>query len=91
MTFKGQPNLYVRINNKIVFRITGIKGFSFDENGDFKTDNEVLIRYLKQHFHHEEQEEVKKESAKVYQCKHCEFATDNKGKLAAHYKEHKNE
>jgi hypothetical protein len=50
MKFKGEPNLYVRISNKYVQRATGKKGFMFDENGIYETDNELLIKLLGQHF-----------------------------------------
>lgn len=53
MIFKGQPNMYIRISNKSVIRLTGIRGFYFDENGRYETNNELLIRVLKQHFEEE--------------------------------------
>lgn len=96
MTFKGQPNLYVKINNKIVQRASGIKGFYFDENGLYSTENELLIKVLGQNF-----EAVKEEidtvimepkasvEVSMYKCKHCDYETANKGELLAHYREHK--
>lgn len=50
MRFKGEPNLYVRINNNYVKRATGKKGFFFDENGEYETDNELMIKVLSQSF-----------------------------------------
>lgn len=83
MKFKGQANLYVKINNKYVQRVTGKKGFYFDDKGEFETDNEVLIKVIGQNF--ETIEETEKEE---YHCKKCNFTTDNKGKLMAHYREY---
>lgn len=81
MIFIGQPNLYVKISNKYVQRATNKKGFYFDSNGEFETDNEILIKVLQQNF---ETKEVKK-----YKCKQCEYETENKGELLAHYRTHK--
>lgn len=83
MIFKGEPKHYVRISNKMFQRLTGTKGFYFNENGRFETENETLCKILKQHF---EVEEPKK-----YHCKHCDYETENKGELLAHYREHKKE
>lgn len=85
MKFKAQKNLYVKISNKFVQRATGKKGFYFNDKGEFETENAILIKALSQHF-----EEVKEE-AKVYKCKQCDFETENKGLLLAHYREHKKE
>lgn len=86
MIFKGEPNLFVRISNKMFQRATGKKGFYFDENGRYETDNELMIKILKQHFPVEE-EEIKK-----YHCKKCDYETENKGELLAHYRQsHKEE
>lgn len=82
MRFKAEPNLFVKINNKYVQRVTGMKGFYFDENGEYETDNELLIKVLEQNFEAVEQ-------PKKYQCKQCDFSTDNRGELLAHYKVHK--
>ena len=94
MTFKGQPNLYVRISQKYIQRATGKKGFMFDENGRYETDNPILIKLLSQHFPIEESdneaaEQPKSEETKVFKCKQCDFETGNKGLLLAHYREHK--
>ena len=50
MKFKGQPNLYVKISNKIVQRVTNLKGFTFDNNGEYEAENELLIKVLEQNF-----------------------------------------
>jgi hypothetical protein len=89
MKFKGEPNLFVRINIKFHQRLCGRKGFSFDANGEFETENLNLINLLKRSF-----EEVKEEAekAKTFKCKKCDFETENSGQLMAHYrKEHKKE
>jgi hypothetical protein len=92
MKFKGTPNLYVRFANKRIHRITGRRGFYFDENGIYETDNEVLINLLSKHFEIVKEEAVEENKTELYQCKKCDFETENKGELLAHYrKEHKKE
>ena len=82
MVFKAMPNLYVKVSNKYIQRLTGLKGFYFDKDGLYETDKKILIQALTGKF-----EEVKEE--KVYKCKKCDFETTNKGKLMAHYRTHK--
>jgi len=99
MVFKSEPNLYVKLSNKYVQRSTGLKGFSFDSNGEYETENDLMIKVLSQNF--EVKEEIKeklieRENEQVetvsFKCKKCEFETDNNGKLLAHYrKEHPKE
>lgn len=70
MIFIGEPNHFVRYSNKTVIRLTGKKGFYFDANGKYETENEIEAKVLKQHFQTEEpktennvkHEEIKKES-----------------------------
>jgi hypothetical protein len=88
MKFKGQPGLFVKICNKYIQRATMKKGLYFDDKGEYETENPILIKALSQHF--EIVEEIKEEKPKM-KCKHCEFETDNKGLLMAHYREHKKE
>lgn len=91
MIFIGTPDLFVRISNKNFQRLTGRKGFYFDNNGRFETDNEILCKILKQHFEVEEEvsenKEIQAEVKETFKCKKCDFETDNKGLLMAHYKE----
>lgn len=54
MKFTAEPGLFVKISNKYVQRATGMKGFFFDENGEYETENAVLIGVLKQNFKYEE-------------------------------------
>lgn len=92
MKFKGQPDLYVRISNKYVQRAYGHKGFFFDKNGEFETDNVVLIKLMKQCFEEVKEEpipETKEEitAVKVFKCKKCNFeTTESMGALLAHYR-----
>lgn len=51
--------------------------FRFDNNGEYETDNPDMIERLKPHFKH---------SASL-KCKKCDFETENKGLLMAHYRE----
>lgn len=83
MKFKAEPNLFVKISNKYIQRVTGKKGFYFNDKGEFETDNEVLIKVLSQNF--EVVEELKEENKK--HCKKCDFTCDNQGELMAHYRE----
>lgn len=98
MKFNGQPNLYVRVSNKYVQRATGIKGFFFNENGEYETENPVMIKMLVQCFDvikesteevTEMQEEVTeiKEEKNTFKCKKCNFeTTESMGVLLAHYR-----
>jgi len=83
MKFKAQPGLYVKISNKYLQRATGKKGFYFDSEGIYETDNEVLINALGQSF--EVVATEPKEPEKLYFCKQCDFATGNRGSLLQHY------
>lgn len=83
MKFKAEPNLYVRISNKIVQRTTGLKGFTFNDKGEYETENPMMINVLSQNFEKVEEE--------LFKCKKCDFETDNKGELLAHYRQHKKE
>jgi hypothetical protein len=98
MKFYAEPNLLVRVNKNIPSN-RRMKAFRFDENGIFETENIRLIALLKKRFKFEEvtkQEEIKEEiieevteEKKVYSCKHCNYETNNKGELLAHYRTHK--
>lgn len=86
MKFKAEPNLYVRIANKYVQRATRKKGFFFDSEGFYETDNELLIKVLSQRFDVVPDAEPELEESKLCHCKKCDFVTDNKGILMQHYK-----
>jgi hypothetical protein len=87
MIFKAQPNLFVRLSNKYVQRVTGKKGFYFDENGLYETENEILCKLLAQNFETiEEKQEAKVEETPKKHCKKCEFTCENQGDLLAHYR-----
>lgn len=83
MIFIGTPNLYIRFANKMLRRATGKNGFMFDENGEFETDHDLLIRVLKQRF--QVKEETKIENKR--HCKKCDYTCDNQGQLMKHYRE----
>lgn len=95
MVFKGPPSQFVRFSNKTVIRVTGKKGFYFNEKGEYQTDNDLLCRVLKQHFEVINEEnsvtDDKPTEEKALKCKHCDYTTTNKGELLAHYREHKKE
>lgn len=46
MIFKSEPNMYVKVSNKLIQRVTGLKGFYFDKDGLFETEKEILIKAL---------------------------------------------
>lgn len=95
-TFIGTPNMLVTLNPPI----GNIKRVRFDNNGEFTTENERMITRFHHKFDSKpsdngvEQavEEVDDgsfdviEGDKQYPCKKCEFSTDNKGSLMAHYR-----
>lgn len=80
MKFYAEPNLLVRINKNIP-RNRRMKHFRFDSNGEFETDNPRLIKVLSKRFRHEEKQ--------IFKCKKCNYETENKGELLAHYRLHK--
>ena len=77
MIFAGEPNLLVRLTRPI----GKMKHFRFNAEGQFNTENERLIKRLQHKF----------TVLNSFQCKKCDFTTDNKGLLMAHYREHKKE
>lgn len=77
-TFIGEPNLVVRFNPPIGL----IKHVKFDDKGEFTTDNERIINRFMSKF----DSVPVKEEVKEFNCKKCEFRTDNKGALLAHYR-----
>ena len=98
MKFKGSPNLYVKVSNKYIQRVTGKKGFYFNDKGEYETDNEILIKALEQNFETVKTKEelptytsgyVQIVGDKTYKCTKCDYKTDNKGELLSHYKSHK--
>jgi hypothetical protein len=94
--FYGTPNMgvYKRIKPHEIKRNAFLKKkllFRFNENGEFETTDQGLIEKLKRHFKYDN-EQIKPagaEPAKMMKCKKCNFETDNKGLLMAHYREHK--
>jgi ribosome biogenesis GTPase A len=84
MRYIGEPNLTVidYENNKKVFQ--------FDDNGEFITDNEKLIKWMKENKGFIKYENNAIESDKPM-CKKCGLEFENKGLLLAHYREHKKE
>ena len=68
MIFKSEPNMYVKVSNKYIQRLTRLKGFYFDKDGLFETEKEILIKALTGKFEivepEEEITEVKEEPIK---------------------------
>lgn len=69
MIFYGNPNETVstRVKQNGEFRNKLL--FVFNENGEYETEDEKLIKKLKQHFKYKD--EIKKH------CKKCDFTCDN--------------
>ena len=74
MKYIGEPHCTVidYYNNKKVFQ--------FDEKGEFITEDEKLIKWMK-----ENKNFIKCENDS-YKCKKCDFETDNMGLLLSHYR-----
>lgn len=94
--FFGQPNMLIKERKKKFFNGETLYKpvFRFDKNGEYITDDERLINKLKSRFTYTEMENNVTDdnpSEKIYQCKKCDFTTDNMGLLMAHYREHKKE
>ena len=96
MKFRGTPNLLVRFTKKNMRNGRKI-GVRFDKDGIYETENPRIIKAFKAKFEVIEEDVVENEpvkvevveEVKVYNCKKCDFETDNKGTLMAHYrKEH---
>lgn len=88
MKFYGPPNMLLRVRN-----MKPIRAIRFDGNGEYETENPRLIARLKTRFEYEKEdpkevikEEVKEEIKTIYNCKKCDFKTENKGELLAHYR-----
>ena len=88
MKYKYEPNCH------IVDYEAGRTKFIFDAEGNFETEDPKLIGWIKKNKNflkpiEEPTGETKKETLAEYNCKKCDFKTDNKGLMMAHYrKEH---
>lgn len=70
MIFKSEPEMYVKINNKYIQRLTGLKGFYFDKDGLYETDKEILIKALEGKFEKVEPKiEIKEEPIEIIEEK----------------------
>ena len=81
MKFYGEPGMLVseRVRKPFTMEYKMKPRFRFDENGEFETDDERLIKKLKTKFKYDE----------GFKCKKCGKTFENKGYLMAHYrKEH---
>ena len=90
MKFFAEPNLYVRFTPRYR-RLFRKQGFFFDKNGEFETEQELLIKLLKQRFQYEEPqlepENTADPSVTIRHCKKCEFTCESQGELMRHYRE----
>ena len=89
MKYKHKPNLHI-IDYKKLKRM-----LVFDDNGEFETEDPKLIEWIRKNkpFLKPIDEPVKEQEAKqekkIMKCKYCNYETENKGELLAHYREHK--
>jgi len=89
--FYSEPNKLVSDGN------TGLPILEFDENGEYVTLDLMLAKRMKPHFENKEIELIEKgtekpekepeQELKEFHCKKCDFVTDNRGSLMAHYRE----
>ena len=83
MIFKGEPNLFVRLQRPI----GNIKHIRFDENGLFETENPRLIKGLSRKFACNEPEpstiDFVEEEVVSIDCKYCGGTHENKGQVLA--------
>lgn len=84
MIFKAEPNLFVRFSPPLQRRIRGMKGFYFDENGKYETENPFLIKALSQKYEIENNGEG---TDPIRRCKKCDFTCASQGEMLKHYRE----
>jgi hypothetical protein len=80
MKYLGEPNCTVIDYEKVK------KVFQFDENGEFITEDEKIIKWMSKHKNFIKCENNTAESDEIFKCKKCDYETNNKGELLAHYK-----
>jgi len=61
-----------------------MKGFYFDANGEFETENPVLVKVMAQTFKIKEDAPV---PVKTRLCHKCGFEAENHAAMMAHYRE----
>jgi len=75
VTFSGEPNMLVNITPTYK-RPRMPKSLRFDANGEYSTEDKMLIKRLSAKF------KIKKE----YKCKKCEYVTLCMGELLTHHR-----
>jgi hypothetical protein len=76
MKYISEPNYLVKFKKPI----GQIRYIKFDNNGEYETDNEHIIKKLNPHF---------KIKLTEYKCKYCDNSFIKKGDLLVHYRKHK--
>lgn len=91
---------YGKKNQAIKSQTTGNTVFSFDVRGHYMTCDEEIIARAVGKFKYDilnvtetgaEVISEVEEQSKKFKCKKCDFETENKGLLLAHYREHSKE
>jgi hypothetical protein len=80
MKYFGQPQCHIIDYEK------GKEVFCFNENGEYETEDEKLIQWMKKNKNFIRHEETKVTTDDLIKCKKCEFTCSNKGELMQHYK-----
>ena len=78
-------------NTTVIDYDRGKKIFQFDNNGEFSTEDETIIKFMAKYKNFIKCENKQVETVS-FKCKKCDFETGNKGLLMQHYKNsHKKE
>lgn len=89
MKYKYEPNVYIVDYEKLK------NMFTFDNNGEFETEDPKLIEWIRKNkpflnpIDEPEKPQEAEQEKKMMKCKKCNYETENKGELLAHYREHK--
>lgn len=83
MKFYGKPNELVTHYTYNRFKKKQMRSqlAQFDESGEYETEDTKMIELLKPHFKY-------CDKSLKFKCKLCDFETDNKGELLAHYRKY---
>jgi|GEM_PF-1955546 len=91
MKYKYEPNVYIVDYEKLK------NMFTFDDNGEFETDDPKLIEWIRKNKPFlkpieepvKPQEQEKPIDEKIYKCKKCDFESTDKMAYVTHCRIHK--